>query len=336
MPKKNGKKSEVIYLGSRNKETCKRDKSHPTEKLGAIGGLLNKDVPVICGGGSVENEDNVGEPSIMDDCNVIGSDPDSKSLKLSKKRQFAASVVLGNNDLFVVGGFGWDANFQTIVTLKDTEYLMMDQGLDEDGNQIEPMKTTGLMVIGVAKHCLLKTNETVLIAIGGTEFLPNSQGVTKSLVAQTQSYDIVSDTWTTLPEIAHLPEGRSDATCGAFKSATGEHLAVVAGGKVLDEDGTVTMTKSTLILHLDKNLQQWNSANLPQATCCGSMVGTPDGDELYFIGGQNGAGEHLPYIYKMRCSSVQSCRWAKQSQELKDGRSYSVAMMIPYYLTNCE
>jgi hypothetical protein len=57
-----------------------------------------------------------------------------------------------------------------------------------------------------------------------------------------------------------------------------------------------------------------------------------DGQGVIVIGGYSAADQSS--IYKLICDEL-GCTWSEMEQQLKIGRAYLVAMLIPDTLTNC-
>ena len=90
------------------------------ERWGSVGALMNGK-PVICGGY------NTSDNEYLQDILVLGNDENQSSfnLSLTEKRSGAASVLLDDYTLWIVGG---DAGFQD---LRSTEFLSLDKPPEE-------------------------------------------------------------------------------------------------------------------------------------------------------------------------------------------------------------
>jgi hypothetical protein len=65
-----------------------------------------------------------------------------------------------------------------------------------------------------------------------------------------------------------------------------------------------------------------------------SLLPSPDGQGVILMGGLN--SDYVPQssIYKLICDQL-GCKWSEMEQQLKNARSFLVAMLIPDALTNC-
>ena len=96
-----------------NTLSCQNMAPLAKETTGATGGLV-EGVPLICGGGHWS----VGK---YDECYIISMTMTSLVTNMKSKRQYAASVVLNSNKLWVMGGLDIDL-------LNTTEYIQTDTG----------------------------------------------------------------------------------------------------------------------------------------------------------------------------------------------------------------
>ncbi len=155
---------------------------------GAVGGLIQEDLPFICGGANTRN------------CYAIGQD--GVSTTLIKKRYLAASAVIDNGQtLFVTGGITYSKS-----VTKSTE-------LARPGKVSDPGPD---LPIRVYSHCLLSVDENKLMLIGG---------YTGSYSQNVYFYHFGNQTWTAGPG---LSIGRREHACGLFRNPKSQEQLTVA------------------------------------------------------------------------------------------------------------
>ena len=163
----------------------------------ATGGLL-QNAPIVCGG---ENQMD-GNWIVSQDCVVIGQ-PEME-MKMIEKRRGAASVVLDQHTLWIVGGY----NGRNI--LSSTEFIKMDQ----------PSVNGPDLPFGILNHSMIYYDEKSIYIIGGRQ----------------NGSDFSNKTWIVDPtngfkikEGPSLNNGREFHGC-AKMTMNGRTILVVAGG----------------------------------------------------------------------------------------------------------
>ena len=141
---KNGfsKNIEVIDLENSQNKCKMKSTSSPT--FGATGGLLNGDLPIICGGIQGKSTcHGIGNPSLM--------------TSLTEERSFSASVLLENeSELWITGGYNNDIPSDTT----EIVFSVLDSLFSIPGPKL-PMSLFG--------HCLVKINEESFMVIGDNQ-----------------------------------------------------------------------------------------------------------------------------------------------------------------------
>ena len=163
---------------------------------GATGGLIENTV-IICGG-SVSSHDS------FDECYSITSEKAALVTHMSVGRQFAASIVINDNTLWVTGGIdyatmgnGWD--------LASTEYVKMT------GTMLGPD-----LPMALSDHAIVAINSTCSMVIGG------------GYSALTFFYDHNEGEWITGPS---LMQARAFHAAGIITDeVTDEHFVAVTRG----------------------------------------------------------------------------------------------------------
>jgi hypothetical protein len=94
-----------------------------------------------------------------------------------------------------------------------------------------------------------------------------------------------------------------------------------------------TFWSSRIVINLD--LVVIAGPKLPKKCSSASLLPSPDGQGVIFIGGwSENSGLQSSFFYKLICDQL-GCKWSEMEQELKIHRSNFVAMLIPDTLTNC-
>ena len=163
----------------------------------ATGGLLQKSL-IVCGGNYGVHTKNLQNSR---DCVVIGQ-PEMK-IKMITKRSFAASVVLDQNILWIVGGYNGRYN------LRSTEFIRLGQ----------PSVKGPDMPFTINRHSMIQYDEKSIYIIGGNK---NSSISNKTwIIDPTNGFRIKKG--------PSLNEGRQSHAC-AKMSINGRTVLVVAGG----------------------------------------------------------------------------------------------------------
>jgi hypothetical protein len=194
-------KSEIIDLVNPLNRCQLMYPDYPFDKVGgSVGGLLNNNIPLICGGfRDIMYRKMNGK--YLDDCFAIH--PVAIQLKLSEPRAWGASIVLDGQTLWITGGV-----LNTSRTTKTTEYVGLDG--TRPGPDL-PLELQG--------HCLVAINATTLLLTGGItiEYYKS---------AATYFFSIEDQVWTAGPP---LMIGRYVHSCAVF-NLDNQMTVIVTGG----------------------------------------------------------------------------------------------------------
>ena len=194
MPKESGQKSELINLI--NPKFRKILSNDIPARSGSVGGFI-QNKPIVCGG-----KDDVW--NYFQDCLVI---TDSfRSFNMREKRAQAASVVIDEDKLLVIGGSG---GFHSNDAKTSMEIVTLDQ----------PPVQGPYLPFTIAEHGMVQYNSSMIFIIGGFQNGNKSER-----------------TWIMNPEKRfHVREGpamnigRAVHGCGKMK-VNGKYFIVVVGG----------------------------------------------------------------------------------------------------------
>ena len=173
---------------------------------GATGGLIENTV-IICGGTNGYN--------YFDECYSLTSDKAALVTHMSVGRQFAASIVLNDNTLWVTGGY----NYYHGGNLASTEYVTLTETM--------PGPT---MPMGLQLHAMVAINSTCSMVIGGMDenWIMTLLLTGTECTASTYFYDHNEEEWITGP---NLIQARHDHAAGIVTDeVTDENFVAVTGG----------------------------------------------------------------------------------------------------------
>jgi hypothetical protein len=208
-------KSEFIDLANPLNRCQSVLADYPIDQVGgSFGGLLNDNIPLICGGYRYS-----GYGKRHDDCFDIGRTAEIQ-LKLSEPRSYGASVVLDGQTLWITGG-----ELNNSSATKTTEYV------DLNGTRPGPD-----LPLELQRHCLVAINATSVLLIGGYT-------IAGQFSKETYFYSIEDQVWTAGPP---LMTGRYFHSCALFNHDN-QMTVIVTGGI----DSTVLRTSELLILGSD-------------------------------------------------------------------------------------
>ena len=168
---------------------------------GATGGLIENTV-IICGG-SISLTDS------FDECYSLTSEKAALVTHMSVGRQFAASIVLNDNTLWVTGGVDY-ATMGNVWDLASTEYVKMT------GTMLGPD-----LPIALSDHAIVAINSTCSMVIGGD----SHSGVYS---ASTFFYDHNEGEWINGPSLMQARGGHAAGI--VTDEVTNEHFVAVTGG----------------------------------------------------------------------------------------------------------
>ena len=109
--------SELIDLSLDDDDQCFNWVDYPLELFGAYGGLLGN-TPLICGGETFSQR--------IDECYSLDGETSKFVTKMSVKRIRAASIVLNETILWIIGGSYWDDNDDNWNYLASSEYIRLN------------------------------------------------------------------------------------------------------------------------------------------------------------------------------------------------------------------
>ena len=134
----------------------------------SVGGLINE-TPILCGGHDANFD------VVYDSCIVLGQN--KKSIKMNKARSYAASVVLNETTLWIIGGWRFDSS-----VLSSTELITLDSATSVNGPAL-PNALVG--------SCAVKYNDTHIYLTGGN----NGSELTNDVWIYNTIVDAGSSSW---------------------------------------------------------------------------------------------------------------------------------------------
>ena len=178
----------------------------PISVEGATGGLIGETV-IICGGGYESDYNH----TIYDECYSLTSEKATLVTHMSVEREYAASIVLDDNILWVTGG--WSGAFH----FASTEYVTMT------GTMLGPNLPQAL-----TNHAMVAINKTCSMVIGGISANYSASTYFKEQ-KRTLFYDHNEGEWITGPS---LIQARMNHAAGIVTDeVTDEPLVAVTGGE---------------------------------------------------------------------------------------------------------
>ena len=180
---------------------CNNWPEFPIGVRGATGGVIG-DTVIICGGHD-------GGSNNVDECYSLTSKKATLVTHMSVERQYAASIVLNENILWVTGGYS-GAYLSSTLGLASTEYVTVT------GTMIGPNLPQALI-----NHAMVAINRTCSMVIGGM--------ISTDYSALTFFYHHNEDEWITG---SSLMQGRFEHAAGIVTDeVTDEPLVAVTGGR---------------------------------------------------------------------------------------------------------
>ena len=189
-----------------------------TVRIQAMGGLIIE-TPILCGGRD-SNRDR------FDSCILFGQT--KTSIKLKEKRSGAASVMLNEETLWILGGRRTDESYIT-----STELISLDADFSVYGPSM-PNELSNL--------CAVKYNESHIYLTGGYNY--DSGGETNKVWI----FNKVTTAWTEGPLMINK---RAWHGCTILHHEQGSWI-VVSGGTLWDEE-----EKLSLVMAGNQNLCKW-------------------------------------------------------------------------------
>jgi N-acetylneuraminic acid mutarotase len=288
---------EVINLKSSN-STCKNLPKFPVPVAGAIGGLVFKETPIVCGGIQIDNFSNK--------CYSLKNKEWVSSYSMNSARAFAAAAQLQDGKLLVSGGsIGSDQ-------LNSTEVL------SEEGWE----KNAPFLPVSIEGHCMVQINSTTVMIIGG------SQNNSIKYKANTFYLNLKEHTWTEGPK---LTNARAFHTCGRIRKdpKSQEISIIVVGGTVGGSDNTASPNITTTSVEiLDKGSNEWRKGPaLPFGIGASQMVEVDNGG-VALIGGGSDSELYLDTIFQLPHGG-KNAGWTEMKQKLTTGRYGHTAFLVP-------
>ncbi len=290
-------------------DTCSSLPEHPFPTLqnSKVGGILDGNVPVICGGTYFIHDTNGWH--ISNECYKMDQNPNPKPIgQMQGDRSSAASILLrdrtcGETVLWVTGGWNWQYHVITsdLVTL----------------TQITPGPNLPTDKSG---HCMMKMgfDSDNRIGIVGVN---NNYGTQTELVI----YDWTDHTWTKGPKLS-IP--RKHLTCGGILDSgdNATYILVVAGGIETSKETEILVTNH----HLDNGLAWTRGPDLPTIQYSAFGVTSWDMKRFFTMGGSTGIPSA---IYEFTCYHL-NCQWTNNpDRKLQNSMFAAVAMLLPDSLT---
>ena len=159
------KQTEVMDLTDTN-ITCKTTyRDLESQREYAVGGLINE-TPIVCGGRNL--------PEYYDSCITFGQT--KTSIKMNEPRSSAASVVLNETTLWIMGGLAGRRR------LKSTELITLDPATSVNGPALPK---------ALAGSCAVKYNDTHIYLTGGN----NGSELTNDVWIYNTIVDAGSSSW---------------------------------------------------------------------------------------------------------------------------------------------
>ncbi len=318
--------SEIIDIEEDNNHgaTCNDFMPYPFDILYGTGGLIKtedgeKEAVVICGGHGTNQA-----IYVMYQChyafdktnyfveNVI-------DMKYGQ-RTSATSLVIDNGlTLWITGGMAGDR----YTKLSTTEYIRLSPTpSSQEGPEL---------VHAMDRHCIVRLSSTT----GNLQALFIGGRITDNSLQNTWYFDEdnTPDLWSDGPSLSY---SRADLGCGVLRDKDMDReLVLVAGGI----DQFILGHTSVEYLVLNNENSYWH---LKEGVLCDARVGSagivaPDKSKLILIGGRLKRFSH-PY-HKSLCSCQMvngnpSCEF--MDQQLRIGRAFMPAMLIPDSFANCS
>ena len=274
--------SEVIDL--RNPDNVCASFADAGPRQFPYGALLQKSLPVVCGGYSNQ------------DCVVIGRDTSTPLVDLTFPRPESASVLIDDSTLWITGAeWGEGLGNSEFVTIESDGSAQSILGPDL------PMQVFG--------HCMAKIDDNTYFLSGGYR-LDTDSIATKA----TFFYDMTSETWTRGPDMI---ERRAHHSCEVFMNPATNNLNIVLMGGYDYE--TQTTLEQTELLDLDGGANGWTyGPSVPQAVRNPASVSL--GNSVVLIGGLLGSElSSSDQLNELVCDA-DSCSWMTLEQTLKHPR----------------
>jgi N-acetylneuraminic acid mutarotase len=287
---------EVINLAS-SASTCQNPPNFLATVHSAIGGLVFKGNPILCGG--------VQSRSRSKKCYSLENNEWVSSASMNSIRSSAAAAQLKDGKLLVTGGYDVSGS-----------HLNSAEMLTEEGweSNIPSLPVT------ISGHCMVTVNSTTVMVIGGIQ---NSQYSGKTFY-----FTFGEESWTDGPE---LKNKRVYHSCGKIRrdKESQEMSIIVAGGC----DGFFSYLSSVEIL--DEGSNEWQTGpELPFGIRLSQMVEDQNGG-VVLIGGQSSSVVSLDTLYNLPHGG-QDAIWTKMEQKMKTERHLHTAFLVSDNIVDCS
>ncbi len=185
--------------------------------------------------------------------------------------------------------------------------------------------------LGLAGHCLVKINDSLILAIGG-RFESVSMENLGQLSPRTFWHSLDRKSWITGPELDQRREGHS---CGATMDPNSKTVfVIVAGGFTVDEPSADSLaTTEILTLASSMDMEELEAAawtrgpDLPEGLSFARFAGVNDDSKLLLIGGNGADNKYKRTIYTWTCfQEVGGCQQSLSRRRLPSGRSGFVVL----------
>ena len=289
-------KTEVIDLSNPTNECTTPD--FPLPAYGGAGDLVDGTTPMICGG-TWHDED--GAPHNYNQCHKLTTNGWEQVATMSIGATSHTAIAI-NDKLWLTG----------LDYLDYTEFVSLSG--DVTPGPLLPNQNHH-------SHCLVKTSESTVMMIGGT----NSQN--SDLARKTYFLDVLTGDWTDGPDMI---QARSGHGCALFEEDGKKYVMVVGGVDVSDDEYPYLSSTE----YFDFEDMEWkDDASLPVALADPEVVSL--GNRLVVIGGHQAPPYNALDIYEYNCN-VDYCGWVTLDVKLTEQRNDLVAMPIPDELVNCK
>ncbi len=272
--------------------------------VGATGAVVNR-APIICGGYS-QTED-----AIIDKC-YSPLDPSRPIVTLTKARQYAASILLDSETLWITGGgvpLDYYVQEQEKTVVDSTEYVSLPANQAHPGPNLPQAAT---------RHCLVKYSNSQVLLFGG-----NQIGVL------TFVFDFEESSWTL--KGPSMSAKKSAMACGVLEdSALKTKVVVATGGVLVTEKG---ISKTTEFWYPEKMIWE-DGPDLPMTLSNAAGVNSPDEQAFFVVGGNYMQGALANTIYSLECSNG-DCQWSLLESKLEAARRFATVMLVPAEILTC-
>ena len=294
--------TEILDLDD-ERSTCNVPSAYPFQALGIQAGVLDSK-PIFCGG-----DDDIGDSS--KECFEYSTQGFKSFSNLTYEADGSASsavVHIDNQDaLWISGG----------INMGNKSQLVYSNGTISKGPVMPEM---------LAYHCVVATNKTTVLAIGG---VPDNSSIASN---KTYWYNFELSHWSNGPELLH--ERYRHACGGVFYNSSNLMIAVI-GGK--DNQGRYLSTVEFAVLDQDNTpAMTWEWKYGPQFPFqVISSTAVSINSKLYVIGGYRKQASGYSFS-NMIHELAENITWIEFPQKMTIARSRVAAISLPEELVTCE